>query len=256
VEKMENTTERTIDNQGEKAHDIFSGKVESEAVKKTYGESVQYFSELIKNQLAPGNYGIADVGSFKGEFLNNLINKLPEYKFNVVAIDRDEKALLDNENTDKKIVANLDRLPLQDKSVDVAIARYILVWNIFDKQEKIIKEISRVIKNFAIIQHSGSAEDNSDEWRKRISKLFDGQEIPKLKRETHFFPSSKEIEDMMDKENILYEKKQNRKIDDIAVVLKEKYGLTKDEYQRAKTIMGDMNYLIQSTWMIFPKKND
>ena len=39
------------------------------------------------------------------------------------------------------------------------------------------------------------------------------------------------------------------------MILKEKYNLTEEEYQKAKEIMGDMNYLIQSTWMIFPKKD-
>ena len=190
MEKIENN-KMALDNQGNGAHEIFSGKVESEAVRKAYGESVQYFSELIKNKLTPGNYEVADVGSFKGELLNNLIDKLPEYHFDVVAIDRDRQALADNKNTNNKLVANLDRIPLQDKSVDIAIARYVLVWNKVDKQKEIIKEIARVIKEFAIIQHSGSDEEYPDEWRKRISILFNGKEIPKLKRETHFFSSSK-----------------------------------------------------------------
>ena len=255
MEKFENINITKIDDQGGGAHDVFSGKVESETVRKTYEESVQYFSDLIKNQIAPGNYKIADLGSFKGELMDNLVSKLPEYDFDVISVERDENALRGNKSSNKKIVASLDNIPLENKSIDIAIARYVLVWNEIDKQREMIKEIGRVAKGFGIIQHSGSSEDYPEEWRKRISILFSGKEIPKLKRENHFFSSPKEIDKMMDEENIPYEKKQNRKINDIAMVFKEKYNLTENEYQKAKEIMGDMNYVIQSTWMIFPKKD-
>lgn len=87
---------------------------------------------------------------------------------------------------EKKNTADLTKIPLEDNGVDIGMARYVLVWNDSEKQQAILKEISRIIKNFAIIQHAGADNENPDDWRKNTNELLSGI-IPKIKRSGHFF---------------------------------------------------------------------
>lgn len=242
----------SLKNPGEKSSNVFKGESNSLAVRELYGESAEYFADVIKNKLSDKNktYKLADLGSFKGELLGNVLDKLPDYKFNTIAVDINEEALKENSSVQEKIITTLDKSTLKDKSMDVVLCRYVLAWNNQKKQQKILKEIARIVKGFAIIQHAGADVGNSDGWRKKIDDLLDGEEIPKLKRVGHYFSSRNEIEDWMKENKINFERLMERRIENLSDVFIERYNLNKKESKKTKGILGDKNYIIQTTWLV------
>jgi ubiquinone/menaquinone biosynthesis C-methylase UbiE len=251
-ENIENLNEENLKNQGEKASEVFKGESNSLTIKQLYEESAEYFADIIKSKLSDKNktYKLADLGSFKGELLGNILGKLHDYKFNTIAVDINEEALKENSFAQKKIIATLDKTTLKNKSVDIAICRYVLQWNNQQKQQEILKEISRITKGFAIIQHVGADNENSDKWRERIDDLLDGEEIPKLKRIGHHFSSRDEIENWMQENKINFERLTERKVENVSNVFIERYNLNDEESLKTKEILGDKNYIIQTTWLI------
>jgi len=239
--------------QGENSSKVF--KAEGELSKtniEMYSQSPDFFADVIrKNLKSDRTYRIADLGCYGGELLQNIIDLLPEYEFTTIGIDR-EKNLENNKTVDEKIAADLEQTPLKDKSVDVAIMRYVLQWNVKEKQEKILTEVARIIKKFAIIQHIGSDTIDSDLWRQKVDQLLGG-EIPKLKRVGHYFSSRGEIEDWMQKHDIPFEKIQDRKIEEFYRVFSERWNFTDEEDKTAKQILGDKDFAIQTSWLIRPQ---
>lgn len=237
---------------------VFSGESELKPSREAYNETPVIFSEEIKKRLLPNKeYVLADIGSFKGELINKILELLPEYKFNTVAVDINEEALKQN-NLKTKLVANADDLPFGDKSIDVEVVRFLLQWNSWEKQREIIKEIARTVKEFALIQHGGADSEDPDNWRFKMDQLLSGDTILKLKRGEHFFSSREEIEIIMKEEGIKFERTQEKIIDDIATIYSERYGLNKDEDKKTRDILGDKNFFIQTNWIIYSKddKND
>jgi len=242
----------SLKNQGEKSSVVFRGESNSLTTKQIYEESAEYFADIIKSKLSDKNktYKLADLGSFKGELLGNILEKLHDYKFNTIAVDINKEALKENSSAQKKIIATLDKITLEDKSVDVAICRYVLQWNNQQKQQEILKEISRITKGFAIIQHAGADNENSDKWRERIDDLLDGEENPKLKRTSYYFSSRSEIENWMQENKINFERLMERRIEDASNIFIERYNLNDEESLKTKEILGDKNYIIQTTWLV------
>lgn len=185
---MENGFTGRAPYQGVNSSKVFSGKYETETTKKIYAESAEYMANIIKERIKERGivYTFADFGSYKGELMQEILETLSEYNFRTIGIDFEEN-LKENEVVQEKIPADLSKLPLKDRSIDFGIARYVLIWNSPEKQKKILSEISRVIKDFVIVQHAGSDNDNPEKWRKRLDDLFDSKEIPKLERHGHFF---------------------------------------------------------------------
>lgn len=247
-----NNNTESLKNLGEKASDIFRGESNSLAVKELYGESAGYFADIIKNKLLNKDktYKLADLGSFSGELLGNILDKLPDYKFRTIAVDINEEALKENLSAQEKIISTLDKIPLEDTSIDIILCRYGLAWNSPKEQQEILKEIARIVKGFAVIQHAGADNDNADEWREKIDDLLDGKEIPKLKRIRHYFSSRNEIEKWMQENKINFERLMERKIENVSDVFIERYNLNDGESLKAKEILGDKNYIIQTTWLI------
>jgi len=246
--------EHPIPDMGAKTSDVFAGKGESETNREVYGETAKLFADQIRQRLPVRKepYTIADIGSFQGELMNNIIQLLPEYKFDTIAIDINEEALFKNTAV-KKIVAKAEDLPFKDGSVDVAIMRYVLQWNNAEKQQEILKEIVRTIKNFALIEHVGADTFETEKWRKRLDDLFDGQEVPKMKRGEHFFSSEDEVEKWMQQSNIAFDKLKDKRIENGMDVYIERYGLDEEDAKKSREIMGDKNYFIQTDWVIYPK---
>jgi len=244
--------------QGKNSSRIFKAEGDlSKTNVEMYRQSPEFFADIIRKNLKPDKeYKIADLGCYGGELLQNIINLLPKYEFKTIGIDRKEN-LEKNKMTKNKIAADLEQVPLEDKSVDVAIMRYVLQWNAKEKQEKILTEVARIIKKFAVIQHVGADNINPDLWRQKVDRLLGG-EISKLKRVGYYYSSRDEIEDWMQKHNISFEKIQDRKIEDFHRVFSERWNFTNKEDKLAKQILGDKNFVIQTSWLIHPqieKKN-
>ena len=243
-------------NQGERASEIFGGKVEIAPVKKIFGESAQLFSDIIKEQLGAegGNYKMADFGSHKGELLENILKSLPEFNFHTIGIDL-ENNLKENKAAQEKISEDLGNIPMEDKSVDVGFARYVLHWNSPEEQKQILKEIARIVKDFAIVQHVGADNENPTQWRGRVDDLLDGKEIPKLERHGHFFSSSQEVEKILIENNIPFEKVLEVRVENLSETLSQRFSLDEKEKQLAKEMLKGNDYIMQTTWIIKPRDN-
>lgn len=244
-------------NQGAKAPDIFSGKIEVAPVKKIFGESAELFADIIKKRLGAnsGTFRLADFGSHYGELLENVCKLLPEYNLQTVGIDL-ESNLRENKAAQEKVSANLAHIPMGDKSVDFGFARYILHWNNPEKQKQILKEIARIVKDFAIIQHVGADSENPAQWRDKVDDLLDGKEISKLERHGHFFTSSQELEKWMTESGIPFERVSEIRVENLSETLCQRFSLDKNEKQTAKTILASNDYIMQTTWIIKSNKEE
>lgn len=174
--------------------------------------------------------------------------------FYTIAIDV-ESVLKDNDVAREKITDDLVKIPLEDNGVDIGMARYVLAWNDSDKQQAILKEISRIIKNFAIIQHAGADNENPDDWRENMNKFLGGT-TSKIKISGRFFSSGEEVERWMINNGINFERLMERKIEKVSNVFIEKMALNESEAQIAQDLLGDKDYIIQTTWLIFGQNRE
>ncbi len=245
--------ENIVPDMGDETSEVFAGRVEKQSLVEIYAESADFFANTIKARLDPkdGPYSLADLGSFKGELLRDILEKLPEYKINPIVIDLNENALRENLVGRHAIVANLEKIPLMDQSVDIAVVRYVLQWNDFQKQKEIIREILRVVKKFAIIQHAGSPSDNSEEWRLRVDGMLGG--IQKIGKQGRFYSSRAELEQFMEEEGISFERLQDRVVKDLSDVYISLYNLDDIESEKVKTGLGEKDYVVQTSWILHPK---
>lgn len=250
---MENSTQ----NMGEGTSPVFAGRGVTSASRLYYGESAEFFTSEIKKRLPSRKepYTLLDIGTHEGELLANIIKLLPEYNFDTIGIDLNQKALNKNPTIKSKILCNAESLPFEDKSVDLAIARSVLQWNLPEAQKRILKEIARVIRRFAIVEHPGPKSDNAVMWREHSDRLFSGNEISKMKRSGHFFASEGELEKWMDENHIQYKNLRSRTIPDLSNIYIERYLLNKNEAKITRKILGDMDYLRQTEWLILPGKS-
>lgn len=245
-----NSDNLTVQYMGETTSKVFSGETESETTKQMYKETPSFFAdEIIRRISLNKKYSIADLGSSSGEMMNNLIELLHEYQLETIAVDIDASSLKKN-LADKKIVSSVENLPFG--SVDIIIMRYVLQWNNFERQKKIIKEIIRVINNFALIEHIGADIYEPDLWRMNMDKIMSGSVISKLKRGEHFLSSSLELEEWMISQNIKFERLRERKIENASNALIERWNLNEQESLSVVEALGKNNYLYQTDWIIFP----
>jgi len=253
-EIVEQKTQRTIE-QGENSSKVFSGEMnKSETTKELYGQSAEFFANIIREKLTPDReYKLADLGCYGGELLQNILDFLPEYQFNTIGIDC-EKNLANNKSAEEKIVADLEQIPLADKSVDVAISRYTLAWNNAEKQKEILKETSRIVHDFAIIQHAGADGENSDAWRAKFDDLFDGNEVPSCKRVGYYFSSREEIEKWMNENKIEFKRIAERRVEAVSNVFIERWALNETDSEKTRHVLSDKDYIIQTTWLIKSNK--
>lgn len=234
--------------QGLNAWRIFHGAATSKTAQLVYGESKELFSQVIRENLMSGIYTLADLGSHRGEFLEDFIGALPEYKFKTIAVDVNIDDLNKN-HADQIVVSELFKLELPDKSVDISFARYALAWNDIDHQKDILREIKRVTKKIAIIQHQGASDDNPSLLQNASMKLFGG-EIPELNREEFFFSTASQLENIMEELDLDFKKVQDRKVSGLSDIFIEKYDLSRSDSRRVKEILRDSDYIQQLTWVI------
>lgn len=241
----------SFQNQGANTSRAFAGLGSSEAIRQTYAESAPLFAHILRTHLlrTDTSYSLADLGSYKGEFLCELLKHLTEYTFDPVAIDANEKALAEN-STSRRVIANATRLPFVDCVFDVSICRYVLQWNTPEGQRLILHEIARTTKHVAIIQHAGSLCRNT-EHRSRIHRLMDGS-IPAMQRSGFSFSTRDEIESWLHAEGIHFVCVQNREIPNLSDVYIERYDLDATNAAHIKTILGNLDLIVQTTWILLP----
>jgi ubiquinone/menaquinone biosynthesis C-methylase UbiE len=239
---------------GSNTSKVFSGETLSQTNIEMYGQTAEFFAGEIRERLPLRDepYTVIDVGAFQGELLADILEKLPEYHFKTIAVDINEQALRKNMASEDKIVAHAEALPFADKSIDIAIVRYLLQWNDAEKQKQILKELSRTIKEFALVEHVGSDIVDTDEWRNRMDKLLDGSEVPKLKRAEYFLSSRDEIEEWMQQNGIKFERLKDRIIQNVADAFIERFALDNEDADKTKQVLGDKNQIRQTDWIVLP----
>lgn len=254
---IEQPNKTIAQNMGDDASRVFSGETQSQVNKEMYGETAEFFANEIKRRLPVREepYTIADIGAFQGELLEEVMNKLPEYKFTSIATDINEQALQKNSVSEGKVVTRAEKLPFADESIDIAIMRYVLVWNEPEKQKEILAELARTVKEFALVEHGGADIADTEEWRNRIGSLFSGNDVPKLKRGEHFFASRDEIEGWMQERGINFERLRDRIVQNMADIFIERYALDAENAEKTKEVLGDKNYVRQTDWIIYPQGN-
>ena len=244
---------KPIYHMGVKTSDVFRGKSEMGPVREIYGESAKFFSEIIRSKFTSDKkHSLLDIGSAKGELVSEMLGYLPGYNFDVTATDTNPDAI--NENSAKnKIVADAESLPLDDQTIDIVLMRYVLQFNSLNSQENILKEVQRVTKEIAIVQHGGADSVDSEGWRNSVDQIFHSAELLPLNRDGILYSSQDEVESMMDKNNISYERIQSRRIEGLSQAFIERYSLNDDQIKLIKNILGDKDYIMQTTWIIYPK---
>lgn len=234
--------------QGLHAWKLFHGVSSNSTTKLLYSESASLFAKILRSNLSVGSYTLLDMGSHRGELLEDLVSELNGYDLNTIAVDLNEEDLATN-GAQTKIKSDLAHLPIENKSVDIDVARYVMAWNSIAKQKEIIKEIARVTKRIAIIQHQGADQNNPKALQNASKKLFDGS-ILSLEREEFYFSSSDEIETIFKDLDLNFEKIQSRRIDNLSDVYIEKYQIPQSDATKVKEILSGSDYIIQTTWVI------
>jgi hypothetical protein len=238
---------------GANTSEVFAGNVREKAVAEMYNESVPFFAGELRQRLEPDKeYVLADIGAYEGKLTESVVKALPDRKIKTIALDVNRPALTKN-RADFKAMAEAQHLPLADKSVDVAMMRYVLQWNNPEKQKQMIKETARVIKDFALIEHIGSGDEDPAAWRVNMDKLLGGA-VPKLQRDEQFFSSAGEIEQWMTEAGIRFERVGQKRIDNVSEVFAARFPLDPAEVQQVRDILGDNNYEIRTRWIIYPKE--
>lgn len=244
-----------IQGMGEKASESFIG-VGNKAMEELYGNSELYYAELLKEELTKRDkpYTFLDIGSYDGGFFKKVINVLPEYNIETVVMDINQKELVKN-FADKKVVASAEKLPLADESVDVVTMRYVLHLNYKEKQEEILKEIYRVIKYYAIIEHLGADNEETDEWKKITNGFFESKDIPEFKRTEFYFSSRDEIEALMDKNKIPFDRVMEKNVNNLSDTIITRFNMSEDSAKKTKERLAGKDHITRTIWLINKIKN-
>lgn len=242
----------SYENQGEKTSVVFAGKGKSSASQRIYAESAELFAALIADSLSPerGPHVLADIGSFKGELMDEILERLRGHAFHTVAVDINRQAL-DENRADRKIVADVADTLLEDKAIDVAICRYVLQWNPPDKQRQILRELDRITKRAVILQHFG-CDDRDLAHRARVDEVLSGLHIPKLLRKDYYLSSAREIEAWLTQAGLPFIRQSHVKVENLSDSFIDRYNLGRIEARKLKDILGAYDYIILTTWTLAP----
>ena len=237
-----------IKEQGVNAETVFHGEALSEAGRLIYKESAPIFAQAIRSNLKAGEYVLADLGSSKGEFLEDFLSLLPEYTFNTIAVDVNVRDLEVN-IAHEKVLSNISQLALANKSIDVTLARYALAWNDLETQKEILKEIKRTTKHLAIIQHQGANSVHAEGLQARSRQLFGGI-VPQLQRDKFFFSTPEQLEHFMKELDISFERIQERDVPGLSNLFIEKYNLSEVDAHNTQAILSGADYVTQAAWIL------
>lgn len=246
----------SYENQGERTSSVFAGRGQSHASRRIYGESAELFASLIAQSLphTDRQYVLADIGSFRGELMGEVLRRLPQFRFRTIAVDINSEAMAENQ-ADRKIIADVVNTQLDDKAVDVTLCRYVLQWNPPDKQRSILRELDRISTRAVILQHFGS--DGAErEHRKRIDDVLSGSKVPKLRREDYYISSAEEIESWLDLQGMGFTRRAHAKLSNLSDSFVDRYNLAGADSQRLKQVLGDYDYIVVTTWILCPTRLD
>lgn len=242
-----------IKDMGERASEIFAGTTStSQVIKELFNESAPLFSTIlaeVTRQMNSKPITLLDVGSYKGEFLQNVVSGLPNTIFDITAVDENATALNLNKVTQHIVVSPANNLPLNDRSFDISMMRYVLHWNLLEDQFKIISEAARVSKTCLIIQHLGAPDQNNESWNQKFEQLVSGT-IEKLHRPTACFSSAKTIEDYFRTLPVTFSRVQYRRIENPSQGFRERFDLTDIEFDTVKDILDEQDFIMQVIWKI------
>ncbi|MFA6601666.1 MAG: class I SAM-dependent methyltransferase [Candidatus Paceibacterota bacterium] len=236
-----------INEQGANSIDVFHGRSQSYVIQAFYKDSVPLYAGLIRKNLKPGRYSVADFGGHKGELLSEFISALPEYQFEPIILDKVEG--LETSLNFKKIVGDIIGNSLPNKSVDIVIMRYVLPWDAYENQKLILNEVKRVCKNLAIIQHQGAPSDNPKPLQEATKVLWGGT-IPTLKRDHGFFTESSQVEKWMVELGMNFEKVEEKYIETLSEMFIEKFKLNESEADQTKKILNGCDGITITTWVV------
>ncbi len=217
-----------------------------------YSESAKFFAEdIIRDYFTVGvRYSLIDMGGAGGDLVSNILSFVPDYAFDVTVVDNDKTELSKNKTASVKLFADASSVPVPDKKFDLTIVRYVMPWNVWDKQINILREIKRITKGCAIIQHCGPVNERADEWRSRLDNALNKSGIDKLKRDNYFFATESQMENLFKKEDVKFFIKQSRVVHGFTDVFAERFDLNPGEKSTVEKALGDMNYLGQTTWLL------
>lgn len=240
----------SYENQGERTSNVFAGKGCSAASQKIYGESAALFAALIDDahSSADGPYVLADIGSFKGELMVELIERLRSHAFNTIAVDINREALANN-LADRRIVADVVDTQLPDKSVDLTICRYVLQWNPPDKQRHILRELDRITKRTVILQHFG-CDDSDPSHRVHIDAALSGEHVPKLLRKDYYLSTAQEIEGWFAHDGLPFVRQAHLRVDGLSDSFIDRYNLNRSDARKLKDLLGVYDYIVLTTWTL------
>jgi hypothetical protein len=246
--EKENQEKIVSSEQGINAEKIFHGKSEGHTSEMFYAESAGLFANIISKEITPSIYTLVDLGGHKGELLSDVLSKLSGYTFDSTVIDKVEG--LGEGIEAKKVIADIEHTPIESKSADVVLLRYVLAWNTIDDQRKILKEVIRITKGIAIIQHQGADSLNPQLLSEAQTRLFGG-DIPELKRDVNFlWTDPRKLEEIMTEQGIKFSTIQDRKIEGLSNLFIEKYGLVGEKAEMVRKILHDCDYVMQTTWLL------
>ncbi len=236
-----------MNDQGANSIQAFHGKGKANAIKLFYGDSASLFAKLIRNNLKAGKYTLVDLGGHRGEVLGDMLPLLPEYEFKAVIIDKVRG--IDEGVKARKIVGDIIGNEMPDKSADIVLMRYVLPWDSYENQKLILKEVQRICKGFAIIQHQGAQSDNPKPLQDASLKLWSGA-VPVLKRDFGFFTEAKQVERWMTELGINFEKLDQKYIGTLSEMFIEKFNLNETDAQATKDILSGCDGIEITTWLL------
>lgn len=71
-----------------------------------------------------------------------------------------------------------------------------------------------------------------------------------------FFSSGEDVERWMINNGINFERLMERKVEKVSNVFIERIALNESEAQIARDLLGDKDYIIQTTWLIFGQNRE
>lgn len=242
----------SYENQGTNTSAVFAGAGSSSASWKIYGETAVLIADLVARNIPDraGPYVLADIGSYKGELMGEILRRLPRHPFVTVAVDINPEALEEN-IAQRRIVADVAETLLEDNAIDIAICRYVLQWNPPEKQQRILRELNRITRHAVILQHFG-CDDDDREHRARIDHVLSGEHLPQLLRKDYYLSTAREIEGWMRKQGLAFERRPQVAVQDVSDSFIDRYDLVGQEARLLKSLLGRHDYIVLTTWVLAP----
>ncbi|HPA25343.1 MAG TPA: class I SAM-dependent methyltransferase [bacterium] len=109
---------------------------------KTGGD---YFVDFLSGHLEQNSL-IVDAGCGEG---GDIMSKYQGRVSSIIGLDIDSESLEKNQNVDQKIVANLEQISLEDNTIDIVVAIFVLEH--LKNPLEVFKEIRRVLKKDGVL---------------------------------------------------------------------------------------------------------